>query len=114
MAQGLRYAPALGLIRNNVASLVEVSQPTSPEMTRDSDQDISQGREGPQDKDAVGFRPHYRLEDERDRRPQVGVRPIAEALGYKDIATMLCTYAHIVSSMQREAAEAFDSVLFRH
>ncbi len=33
-------------------------------------------------------------------------------LGHKDVATTLRIYAHVLPGMQREAAEAMDSVLF--
>lgn len=39
------------------------------------------------------------------------VKVISESLGHKDITT-LRNYAHVLPSMQREAAAAIDSVLF--
>lgn len=44
--------------------------------------------------------------------PTAKVKVVSETLGHKDIATTLRTYAHVLPGMQREAAEAFDSVLF--
>ena len=44
--------------------------------------------------------------------PNAKVKVISETLGHKDIATTLRIYAHVLPGMQREAAEAMDSVLF--
>jgi integrase len=44
--------------------------------------------------------------------PNAKIKVVSETLGHKDIATTLRIYAHVLPGMQREAAEAMDSVLF--
>ena len=44
--------------------------------------------------------------------PNAKVKIVSETLGHKDVATTLRIYAHVLPGMQREAAEAMDSILF--
>jgi integrase len=44
--------------------------------------------------------------------PNVKVKVVSEILGHKDIATTLRIYAHVLPGMQRESAEAMDTILF--
>jgi integrase len=44
--------------------------------------------------------------------PNAKVKVVSETLGHKDVATTLRIYTHVLPGMQREAAEAMDSVHF--